>query len=130
MNTTDFSKGLTRTSRQVVKPHWFIKMLALVILLLCVALGLVGLVLPVIPGILFLAFSALITARVFPGLAARLRKYSCLTDYLDSSDRFLQMNTRNKLQYTAWLAVRILVDSSKMVYTGLAWLLAFASAKP
>lgn len=120
----------TRAERQRNDSHWLLKMLALVILLLCAAIGMVGLILPIIPGLLFLAIAALITARMFPGLARRLRRNATLAGYLDSSDGFLRLNLRDKCQYALWLSLRVLIDTAKLLHTLVTKALVLAARRP
>ena len=126
----DSITGLTRSHRQANQSHWFFRLLALVILLLCVAIGMVGLILPIIPGLLFLGIAALITARVFPQLAARLRQHPKLASYLDSSEGFARLSFRGKCKYVGWLTLRMLVDGLRLLHLGLTKLLIFASRNP
>ncbi|MGA1742238.1 MAG: DUF454 family protein [Pseudohongiellaceae bacterium] len=64
------------------------KLLALMFVLICLAVGVVGLILPIIPGLLFLAIAAMIAARHSPSLDRWLRKNRLLRGYLDSGEGF------------------------------------------
>jgi uncharacterized membrane protein YbaN (DUF454 family) len=110
--------------------QWFSTLLALCLLLLCVAIGMVGLILPIIPGFLFLMLGALLAARLFPALERRLGRYTWFRNYLDKTRQFEGLTWRGKAQLTAWLVVRLLVDAVLVIVAALAWLLRFAFSRP
>jgi uncharacterized membrane protein YbaN (DUF454 family) len=91
------------------------KLAACVLLLVCLALGLAGLVLPIIPGLLFLAFAALIASRHFPATDSWLRRNRTLGRHLDSVDAFADLNLTGKLQLGAWMAAKMLLDGAALV---------------
>lgn len=126
MDTFDTSSGSLR-SRTPRAPHWFTKLLALGLLMLCVMIGLAGIILPVIPGLLFLAFAALIAARLCPPLGRHLRRNATFAPYMEGSDHFAALDLRGKLRLGFWFAVKILWDSCVLAlhYAGrfIAWLL-------
>ena len=64
------------------------KLLTLMFVLICLAVGVVGLILPIIPGLLFLAIAAMIAARHSPSLDRWLWKNRLLRGYLDSGEGF------------------------------------------
>ena len=123
MPVYDYSRDVSGGPQQ---PHWLVKLLALVLLLLCVAVGVVGLVLPIIPGLLLLAVAALIAARYFPPLARWLRRHQAMATWLDSSEGFAALSAPDKLRYGAWLCLRMLLEGARTLYRLTAQLLAFA----
>jgi uncharacterized membrane protein YbaN (DUF454 family) len=126
----DSHEVLTRSRRQDSDSHWSVKLLALVILLLCAAIGMVGIILPVIPGFLFLGIAALITARMFPALARRLRRHRIFATWLDSSVGFARLSLRDKVRYSAWLVLRMLLDGAILLHRALTRLIVFIGRKP
>lgn len=127
MATHESLRGLTRSpQRQDPASHWVVRLLALVVLLLCVAVGVVGLILPIIPGLLFLALAALIAARFFPSLARRMRRHRAFADWLDSTEGFARMPLRDKVRYGFWLCLRMLLEGCRILYRLTARLIAFA----
>lgn len=127
MNSFDTS-GLTRSRspQPASAPSVFVKVLALVILLLCVAVGLAGIILPVIPGLLFLGVALVIAARLFPPLGRRLRKSAVFAPYMQRSDHFARLSLQGKLKFAFWFSAKILWDSCVLMlhYIGrfFAWL--------
>jgi uncharacterized membrane protein YbaN (DUF454 family) len=125
-DTSTTNAGLTRTPRQANDSHWFIKLLALVILLLCAAIGMAGIILPVIPGLLFLAIAVIIAARLFPPLERRLRRNAMFAPYMDKTDHFWSLSLQGKVKFGFWLLLKIIWDSVVLLveYVGkfIAWL--------
>jgi uncharacterized membrane protein YbaN (DUF454 family) len=87
------------------------KLLALVFLLLCVAIGMAGIILPVIPGLLFLALAVIIAARIFPPLGRRLRRNATFAPYMERTDHFTRLSLQGKVKFGCWFTVKILWDS-------------------
>lgn len=88
-----------------------IKLIAGICALLCIALGLVGLVLPILPGLLFLAIAAVIMARNFPSMDLWMRKNRTLNRHLDGADGFLSLSTPQKLRYCGWFCLKVVLDT-------------------
>jgi uncharacterized membrane protein YbaN (DUF454 family) len=98
------------------------KVIASLVVLICIAVGLVGLVLPVIPGVLFLAIAALIAARHFPSVDARLRKHRALGRHMQTADGFFRLGFALQIQVVGWLCARMLLD-------GVAFIAAFVTKR-
>ncbi len=116
-------------------PHWIAKLLALILLLLCVGIGLVGLVLPILPGLLFLALAAMLAATLFPAFGQTVRRTPWLNGelapYLDSAHGFSHLSWRGKLRFLLWVSLKVIVDSFVWLWRALARLLSFlAEDKP
>lgn len=111
-------------------PLWFSKLLALIILLLCVAVGMMGLILPVIPGFLFLMLALLFAAKLSPAIAGKLNRYAWFRTYLDKTAQFSELSWKGKTQLLCWLLIKLLVDAVVWMVAALAWLLRFAFSTP
>ncbi|MEY4640237.1 MAG: hypothetical protein RLZZ227_231 [Pseudomonadota bacterium] len=127
MNSYDrYIANLSRSRKPADGSQWFAKMLALVFLVLCVAIGMAGIILPVIPGLLFLALAVIIAARLFPPLERRLRQNPMFSPYLDKTDHFWRLSLQGKVKFACWLTLKILWDSCVLLcaYLGkfVAWL--------
>lgn len=85
------------------------------LVLVCLALGLVGLVLPIIPGLLFLAIAAVIGARHSPSLERSLRRNRATSRYLDHAERFSDLELAGKLQLGALLCAKAVLDGIAVV---------------
>jgi uncharacterized membrane protein YbaN (DUF454 family) len=124
---TSRSPGLTRSPASPASaPSLFVKLLALVVLLLCVAIGMAGIILPVIPGLLFLAIAVIIAARLCPPLERRLRKNAMFSGYMEKTDHFWRLSLQGKVKFACWLTLKIVWDSFVLLlhYAGkfVAWL--------
>jgi uncharacterized membrane protein YbaN (DUF454 family) len=96
------------------------KITALVLVLACVVIGLFGLVLPIIPGLLFLAIAAFIAAKHFPSVDARLRAHRAIDKHLNNADRFRNLSLPAKVQIAGWLCLKMMVDGLVLVRSFLA----------
>jgi uncharacterized membrane protein YbaN (DUF454 family) len=127
MSSYDTNSGLTRSRPQPASaPPLFVKLLALVFLLLCVAIGMAGIILPVIPGLLFLGLAVIIAARLCPPLGRCLRRNATFAPYMEKTDHFARLSLQGKVKFAGWFAVKILWDSCVLAihYAGkfVAWL--------
>lgn len=105
------------------------KLFAVFFILICLAVGVVGIILPIIPGLLFFAMAAMIAANFFPAIDVWLRKSKTMSRYLDSSDGFFQLTIWGKVQYCGWLCVKIFIDSIVLIIALVTKLFSFASNK-
>jgi uncharacterized membrane protein YbaN (DUF454 family) len=87
------------------------KTIACMLVLACIALGVIGLVLPIIPGLVFLAIAALIAARHFPSVDARLRRHRALGRHLNTADGFFELNLSEKMQIAGWYCVKMFLET-------------------
>ena len=102
------------------------KLLAGVFVLICLAVGIVGLILPIIPGLLFLALAAMITARHSPSLDRWHRKNRLFKGYLDSGEGFLNLSWVRRVQFAFWLCLKIFIDTIVLIFAFVASLLTFS----
>jgi uncharacterized membrane protein YbaN (DUF454 family) len=86
------------------------KLLALILVVAFLALGLIGLVLPLIPGILFLVLAAALIARHSPAARHRMRQHRGLGRCLDHADGFLDSDVTTKIKLGALYAAKAVVD--------------------
>jgi uncharacterized membrane protein YbaN (DUF454 family) len=91
------------------------KIAACTIVVACLVIGVVGLVLPVIPGLLFLVIAAIILARHFPWLDACLRRHRGLGRQLDRSEAFFRLSTGARVKVAALLCLKLLLDTFALV---------------
>lgn len=105
------------------------KVAACLLIVLCFALGLVGLILPVIPGLLFVAIALMIVAAYFPSIDRQLRKSRTLSSYLDSADGFRALSLAKKFQFACLLCLRLFVDAVAFLVFVVSKLLGFAVVK-
>ena len=105
------------------------KLLAVLFIVICVAVGAVGLILPIIPGLLFLAIAIMIIAKTFPALDRRMRRNRTLKGYLDSADGFWTLSILKKCQYGLLLCLQLFIDAAAFLIFIAARTLDFAVGK-
>lgn len=97
-------------TRSTAPRRVFSKLAVCVLVVGLLLLGVVGLILPIIPGILCLALAAVIVARSFPWLDARLRRHRTLGPHLHRVDVFLTLSLPRKLQVAGLYGLKLLFD--------------------
>ena len=105
------------------------KLIACALILVCLVVGAVGLILPIVPGLLFLAIAAIVAARYSPSLARVLRKNRTISGYLDSTDGFLDLPFWRKVQLGGLLCLKMLIDGVAFVVSVTARIVSAAAAK-
>jgi uncharacterized membrane protein YbaN (DUF454 family) len=86
------------------------KLIAAGVIVVCVLLGLAGLILPLIPGLLFLAIAAMVAAKFSPGFAKALRQNETMRGYLDRTEGFADLPLDQKVKLAGLLLVKALID--------------------
>jgi len=94
------------------------KLIACAVIVACLALGAIGLLLPLIPGLLFLAVAATVAARLSPGFESTLRRNATLAGYLDRTNGFLELPLGQMIRVACLLSVRMLVDGIALLVAG------------
>jgi uncharacterized membrane protein YbaN (DUF454 family) len=86
------------------------KTLAIALFLVCLVLGLIGIVLPIIPGLLFLAIAALICARHSPAFARWLHRNRTMGSYLDDANRVAGLGLPQMLRYGGLMCLKLSLE--------------------
>jgi uncharacterized membrane protein YbaN (DUF454 family) len=94
------------------------KLIACGVIVVCLLIGLAGLILPLIPGLLFIAIAAFVAAKVSPRFAAMLRQNPTVRRYLDRSDGFAALPLAKKVELAALLGVKMLIDGVALLVAG------------
>jgi uncharacterized membrane protein YbaN (DUF454 family) len=105
------------------------KLIAAVLVAAFLALGLVGLILPVVPGLLFLVLAAALVARNIPATDRWLRKSRKLGKYLDQADGFFELGPWRKAQLAGLLCLKGLLDGIAFAKSQLTKLLNVIAAR-
>ncbi|MES2625990.1 MAG: DUF454 family protein [Pseudomonadota bacterium] len=127
MKHYDYEARLARIREQPHSTDWVATVFAVGILLLCIAIGLLGLLLPVLPGLLFLAFAALIAARLFPPFDKVLRRNRLFAPYLVQSENFGRLSWRGKIRFICWMTLKVVIDGFRMLFEGVRRLISYLS---
>lgn len=91
-------------------PNVSAKLIACAVIVACLLLGAIGLILPLLPGLLFLAIAAVIAAKLFPAFGAALRRNATFSGYLDRAEGFVDLPLAKKAQMAVLLSMKMLVD--------------------
>lgn len=98
--------------------HVSTKLIAVGAIVVCLLVGVAGVILPLIPGLLFLAIAAVVAAKVSPRFAATLRRNETLRGYLDRTEGIEQLPLDQKLKLAGLLCVRAVVDGITFLVNG------------
>lgn len=90
--------------------HWFTKTLIVMGAGVCLVLGVVGIILPVIPGLLFLALAAILIARVSRRAANYLDEHPGWRRQQRFWKRSQHLAFHERVQLACLLTVRYVVD--------------------
>lgn len=86
------------------------KLIACAVIVVCLVIGGVGLLLPMVPGLLFLAIALVVAAKLSPSFERRLRQNATLAGYLDKTDELRDLPLGQKVRLAGLLCVKMLVD--------------------
>ena len=90
--------------------HTVGKVFSFALILFFVTLGIVGVLLPILPGLLFLFIAALIGARHFPPLAFLLERNRYSRRAMRYSNGFMDLDWWGKTRLAFWGTVKLTVD--------------------
>ena len=94
------------------------KLIACGVIAVCLLLGLAGLILPLLPGLLFIAIAAIVAAKLSPKFGALLRQNDTLRGYLDRTDGFAALPVAQKVQLVGLLFLKMLIDGVSLLVAG------------
>ena len=86
------------------------KLIACGVIAVCLLLGVAGLILPLIPGLLFLGVAAVVAAKVSPKFRDLLRQNDTLRGYLDRTEGFNGLPLDQKIKLGGLLVVKAMID--------------------
>ena len=86
------------------------KLVAAGVIVVCLLLGFAGLILPLIPGLLFLGIAAIVAAKLSPRFAETLRQNETLRGYLDRTEGFAELPLDQKIKLGGLLFLKAMID--------------------
>lgn len=104
-----------------------VKLIAAVVVAACLIVGVAGLLLPLIPGVLFLAIAAVIAARHWPALDRLLRRSPMAARYLDEANALATLPLGEKVRLACLLCVKALIDGVTLLIGAIAKLVRTAA---
>lgn len=103
----------SRTSDSVLT-----KLIAAGVIAVCLLIGLAGLILPLIPGLVFLGLAAIVAAKLSPRFAQFLRQNETLRGYLDRTEGFGSLAPGEKVKLAILLLAKALIDGVALLVAG------------
>ena len=94
------------------------KFIAVAIIVACLALGAIGLILPIVPGLLFLLIAAVVAAKLSPGFERTLRQSETISSYLDKTEGLAGLPLGKKIQVVCLLCLKMLIDGVALLVAG------------
>jgi uncharacterized membrane protein YbaN (DUF454 family) len=95
------------------------KLIACGVIVVCLLLGVAGLILPLLPGLLFLGVALVVAAKVSPRFRDLVRQNEVLRGYLDRTDGFMGLPLVEKVQLGGLLFLKMLIDGVALLVAGL-----------
>ena len=86
------------------------KLILLCLALVFLGLGILGLILPVIPGLLFLFLAAVLAARLSPACDYMLRRNRHMARGLDAGNKMFRLSPWDQLKVMFWGSIKITID--------------------
>ncbi len=87
------------------------KLISFTLIGIFIVLGILGLALPILPGILFLLIAAIMASRHSPALANYLEQNPYTAKSVHMSHRFSHLDFLGKVRICAWGVLKITMDS-------------------
>ena len=94
------------------------KLIAAGVIVVCLLLGVAGLILPLIPGLLFLGVAAIVAAKFSPRFGETLRQNDTLRGYLDRTEGFSELPLDGKIKLAGLLLVKAMIDGVALLVAG------------
>jgi uncharacterized membrane protein YbaN (DUF454 family) len=94
------------------------KLIACGVIVVCLLLGFAGLILPLLPGLLFIAIAIFVAAKLSPRFASVVRENETLRGYLDQADRVAGVPLAQKIQVVGLLLLKMLIDGVALLVAG------------
>ena len=81
----------------------------------CIVLGLIGLILPIVPGLLFLFVAAVLVTRYFPAIDGWLRRNGTLARHLDDADRLGRLDLWDQIRVGGLICARLVLEAFEAI---------------
>lgn len=91
------------------------KVLCIALIAFCVVVGLIGLILPIIPGFIFLFIAAILLARISSRFKSFLTSNSNMKAWMQRADTINTLSIFQRIRLGFWLSARILTNSVETV---------------
>ncbi len=95
---------------------WYCRILLTVLALACVILGVIGLVIPIIPGVVFLLIAVLLLSRISPRLKRWVRRKPEMNRIHSRFQAMGRLHWGERLRLSFWMAMNGVLQGA--VFTG------------
>lgn len=92
------------------------KTLLIGVIVICGILGVIGLVLPIIPGVLFLCIAAMLLAKLSSRFAYYLKQNAWVQKWQRRSRSFKTLDTMHRIKLSFWMTAKSLVDGAEHLW--------------
>lgn len=93
--------------------HLSLKLLFAIAVAAFIVLGIIGLVLPIVPGLLFLAIAAIMLAPHIPALNTWMRRSPLMSRYIEDAENLRTLAIVDQIRLGALLSLRMLIDGAR-----------------
>ena len=87
------------------------KVICIALIACFVVVGLIGLVLPIIPGLLFLFIAAILLARISRRFDAILKRNSSVHRWMKHADTINGLSISQRVRLSFWMAARLITNA-------------------
>ncbi len=91
------------------------KVFCIALIVFCVVVGLIGLILPIIPGFIFLFIAAILLARISSRFESFLTSNSKTRAWMQAADAINTLSVSQRIRLGFWLSARAITNSVEMV---------------
>jgi uncharacterized membrane protein YbaN (DUF454 family) len=95
------------------------KLMAFAVVAALLLIWVVGLVLPLIPGVLLLVVAAVLAARYFPSIDGWLRQNRAVGRHPEWAETFYSLSLGEKVRLGAWVCAKVALDGLALVGSGI-----------
>ena len=87
------------------------KVICIALIVCFVVVGLIGLVLPIIPGLIFLFIAVILLARISSRFDAVLKRNSTFQGWMKHADTINSLSFSQRVRLSFWMSARIITNA-------------------
>ena len=90
------------------------KVICIALIAYCVVVGLIGLVLPIIPGLIFLFIAAILLARISSRFDSILKRNPTVQGWMKHADTINGLSFSQRVRLSFWMSARIITNAIEL----------------
>ncbi len=90
------------------------KVICIALIACCVVVGLIGLVLPIIPGLIFLFIAAILLARISSRFDSILKRNPTVQGWMKHADTINGLSFSQRVRLSFWMSARIITNAIEL----------------